>query len=32
MIVDYCKKDYTVINYDSDHSVNSDYSYGSEWD
>ena len=29
MIVDYCKKDYKVINYDSD---NSDYSYGSEWD
>ena len=29
MIVDYCKTDYTVINYDSDHSVNSD---GSEWD
>ena len=30
MIVDYCKKDY--INYDSDNSVNSDRSYGSEWD
>ena len=30
MIVDYSKKDY--INYDSDHSINSDYSYGSEWD
>lgn len=25
MIVDYCKKDYTVINYDSDSSDNSDY-------
>ena len=32
MIIDYCKKDYTFTNYDSDHSVNSDYSYGSEWD
>ena len=32
MIVDYCKKEYTFTNYDSDHSINSDYSYGSEWD
>ena len=30
MIVDYYKKNY--INYDSDHSVSSDNSYGSEWD
>ena len=32
MIVDYFKKEYTFTNYDSDNSVNSDYSYGSEWD
>ena len=30
IIVNYSKKNY--INYDSDYSVNSDYSYGSDWD